>query len=272
MTTLPDGQDQMPPEDRPETERRLSPPSFYEREKGNGTTLVRMDSEGAVTAKEGARSAIGTFGLGGCTAVAVILENPGSPLERTAVMAHYSPLAIGVQMHERLGLLLRQHWSPGQQARAYIMVPGEWQRDDATGKYVMLPRVSEQTPQLAALLRASVPGLQDVSIRGYSESLKAGATEQGTLLVELPGEADGQVQVKIEGVLEPPVAVSAASAAGQLRLPGTPAVTQAPTAGLTGLEFPVANPLAAPAGADGARRRTPAAAAKTSRPARAAGA
>lgn len=35
---------------------------------------------------------MGTFGLGGCATVTVILENPANLAERTAVLAHYSRL------------------------------------------------------------------------------------------------------------------------------------------------------------------------------------
>jgi hypothetical protein len=175
---------------------------FFEREKQAGTMLVDMNSQGAVIACKGAGNAIGTFGLAGCAAVAAILESPVNRIQRTAIVAHYGTLAIRMGMYHLLGALLRQHWAEGLEARAWIMVPGHWHKD-ATGKYGMVPKDDRMVGLLTAVLCSSVPSLQEIAVRGYSEMMEFGNHEKGTLLMRLPGDAKDQVQVFIEGMPEP---------------------------------------------------------------------
>jgi hypothetical protein len=171
-------------------------PTFYEREKGFGTTLINMDSEGSLRATGQGHEAIATFGLCGCTAVAVVLENPDNSAEHVGIIAHYSPLAINARLYNRLRTLLQQHGASGWKATAYIVTPGQWSKSDE-GKYSMLPKDDLVTSLLTSVLHADLPGLHEVSVRGYSEMLQMGATEQGTVVIRF--NPDG-ARVFIEGM------------------------------------------------------------------------
>ena len=76
-------------------------PSFYEIEKSAGTELVGMDEYGSITVVSGEKKKIATYGLLGCTAVAVVSEFPDGM--KRGYIQHYSPL--GEQLS---GLVLRR--------------------------------------------------------------------------------------------------------------------------------------------------------------------
>ena len=84
-----------------QNEETHSTPSFYEIEKSAGTELVGMDEYGSITVVSGEKKKIATYGLGGCTAVAVISEFADGT--KRGYIQHYSPL--GDQLS---GLVLRR--------------------------------------------------------------------------------------------------------------------------------------------------------------------
>ena len=95
-------------------EETHSTPSFYEIEKSAGTKLIEMDSQGDITAVPGEEKKIATFGLSGCTAVAVVSEFPDGT--KRGYIQHYSPL--GEQLSS---LVLRREmggWSSSRRLAA----------------------------------------------------------------------------------------------------------------------------------------------------------
>ena len=94
-----------------QNEETHSTPSFYEIEKSAGTKLIEMDSQGDITAVPGEEKKIATFGLSGCTAVAVVSEFADGT--KRGYIQHYSPL--GDQLS---GLVLRREMGGGGAAVA----------------------------------------------------------------------------------------------------------------------------------------------------------
>mgnify|MGYP000550530913 CR=1 FL=1 len=103
----------------------ITSPSFYEIEKSAGTELVGMDEYGSITVVSGEKKKIATYGLLGCTAVAVVSEFPDGM--KRGYIQHYSPL--GEQLS---GLVLRREMGGVEQqspvsCKMVIMTPGEYQ-------------------------------------------------------------------------------------------------------------------------------------------------
>jgi hypothetical protein len=84
-----------------QNEETHNTPSFYEIEKSAGTELIGMDEYGSITVASGEKKKIATYGLGGCTAVAVVSEFADGT--KRGYIQHYSPL--GDQLS---GLVLRR--------------------------------------------------------------------------------------------------------------------------------------------------------------------
>lgn len=93
----------------------ITSPSFYEIEKSAGTELVGMDEYGSITVVSGEKKKIATYGLGGCTAVAVVSEFADGT--KRGYVQHYSPL------EDRLsGLMLRREMGGGWSSSRRLVV------------------------------------------------------------------------------------------------------------------------------------------------------
>jgi hypothetical protein len=169
-------------------------PSFYEIEKGRGTTLVDMDTRGDITAVSGEEKRIATFGLGGCNAVAVAGELPDGT--RKGYVQHYSPLnhQLGASM---LAEAAERFASEGaSNVRAVVMTPGEWTQDPSA-KRAMAPRDELIARLLTVTVQARL-GEADVQVYPYSEMQSMDQYGQGTLMVEF--RADGAVNMLAEAM------------------------------------------------------------------------
>lgn len=87
--------------------------SFYEIERSAGTELVGMNEYKIITAAPGENKKIATYGLEGCTAVAVVSEFADGT--KRGYVQHYSPLA------DRLsGLMLRREMGRWSSSRRLV--------------------------------------------------------------------------------------------------------------------------------------------------------
>ena len=89
----------------------ITSPSFYEIERSAGTELVGMNEYKIITAAPGENKKIATYGLEGCTAVAVVSEFADGT--KRGYIQHYPPL--GEQLS---GLVLRREMGGGGTAVA----------------------------------------------------------------------------------------------------------------------------------------------------------
>lgn len=159
-----------------------SQPSFYEVEKNRGTVLVGMDVKGDITALEGEEQRIATFGLGGCTAVAIAAELPDG--SRKGYIQHYSPLNRRLSADILADATSRFVTEGAMSTRVVVMTPGEWTLDPAD-KWGMKPKDDVLTGLLTATARARLGVDTDVQVYPYSEMQESGRYGQGTLMVEL---------------------------------------------------------------------------------------
>lgn len=175
-------------------------PSFYEIEKGRGTTIVDMDARGDITVPSGEERRIATFGLGGCNAVAISAELPDGT--RKGYVQHYSPLnhQLGASMlAEATDRFARDG---ATNVRAVVMTPGEYSQDPSS-KWTMVPRDELVTSLLTLTVQARIDEA-DVQVYPYSEMQSADRYGQGTLMVEF--KADGAVNMLAEAMPVKPVA------------------------------------------------------------------
>ena len=110
--------------------------SFYEIERSAGTELVGMNEYKIITAAPGENKKIATYGLEGCTAVAVVSEFADGT--KRGYIQHYPPL--GEQLS---GLVLRREMGGVERlspvrCKMVIMTPGEY-RKDSDGRWIMTP-------------------------------------------------------------------------------------------------------------------------------------
>ena len=175
-----------------------TPPSFYERELARGTQIVNMDTNGNVICGQDGVRRIATFGLCGCTAVASVLERADG--QRRGYIQHYSfrNEDVGVQA---LAEELRANAQGIRVARLLVMTPG---RMGPSGRFPLEPTNGTLANTLALTGSTYLGEQADVQIYAYEEAQKFGATDQGTLMIELPSE--GVANIVADGRLIRPVA------------------------------------------------------------------
>lgn len=174
-----------------QNEETHSTPSFYEIEKSAGTKLIEMDSQGDITAVPGEEKKIATFGLSGCTAVAVVSEFPDGT--KRGYIQHYSPL--GDQLS---GLVLRREMGGVEQqspvsCKMVIMTPGEHCKDP-DGKWIMTPRSQERVDNL--IVESGINNDKDIKVYPYDLDCDLGSYRQGTLMIEF--SSDGETKIYTE--------------------------------------------------------------------------
>lgn len=176
-----------------QNEETHSTPSFYEIEKSAGTKLVDMDSQGDVTAVPGEEKKIATFGLSGCTAVAVVSEFADGT--KRGYIQHYSPL--GDQLS---GLVLREEMRGVAQqspvsSRMVVMTPGEL-REGPDGKWIMTPVSQERVDNL--IVESGMKNRdRDVKVYSYNTTQSdQNRHRQGSLMIEFG--SDGETKIYTE--------------------------------------------------------------------------
>lgn len=174
-----------------QNEETHSTPSFYEIEKSAGTKLIEMDSQGDITAVPGEEKKIATFGLSGCTAVAVVSEFADGT--KRGYIQHYSPL--GDQLS---GLVLRREMGGGGAAspvscKMVIMTPGEYCKDP-DGKWIMTPISQERVDNL--IVESGINNDKDIKVYPYNLDCDLGSYGQGTLMIKF--DYDGETKIYTE--------------------------------------------------------------------------
>lgn len=173
-------------------EETHSTPSFYEIEKSAGTKLIEMDSQGDITAVPGEEKKIATFGLSGCTAVAVVSEFPDGT--KRGYIQHYSPL--GDQLS---GLVLRGEMGGVEQqspvsCKMVIMTPGEHCKDP-DGKLIMTPISQERVDNL--IVESGINNDKDIKVYPYNTTQSyQDRHRQGSLMIEF--SSDGETKIYTE--------------------------------------------------------------------------
>lgn len=154
-----------------------SKPSFYEIEREAGTKLIDMDDYGSVEVHSGDTAKIATFGLCGCTAVAVVSEYiDGS---KSAHVQHFSPTCQELSQSVFRSVTTK---SQGVVSRKVVaMVPGQWIQS-SDGNTIIVPK---DQASLDSLLQAGNLS-DDNSVKVYPYNMVRGNEYgQGTLMVEL---------------------------------------------------------------------------------------
>ena len=163
------------------TDGRLSMSSFYEIESEAGTKLIGMDDYGSVEVHSGDTAKIATFGLCGCTAVAVVSEYlDGS---KSAHVQHFSPICQELSESVFRSVMTKNQGVVSRKVVA--MVPGQWSQS-SDGNTIIVPK---DQASLDSLLEASnLSDGDNARVCSYDESICIGQYGQGTLMVELGDE------------------------------------------------------------------------------------
>lgn len=174
-----------------QNEETHSTPSFYEIEKSAGTELVGMDEYGSIAVVSGEKKKIATYGLGGCTAVAVVSEFPDGT--KRGYIQHYSPL--GDQLS---GLVLRREMGGVEQqspvsCKMVIMTPGEYCKDP-DGKWIMTPISQERVDNL--IVESGINNDKDIKVYPYNLDCDLGSYGQGNLMIKF--DYDGETTIYTE--------------------------------------------------------------------------
>ena len=171
-----------------------STPSFYEIEKSAGTKLIGMDSQGDITAVPGEEKKIATYGLSGCTAVAVVSEFADGT--KRGYIQHYSPL--GDQL---VGLVLRREMGGVEQqspvsCKMVIMTPGEY-RKDPDGKWIMTPISQERVDNL--IVESGMKNRdRDVKVYPYNTTQSyQDRYRQGSLMIEFSSDDETTIYTEM---------------------------------------------------------------------------
>lgn len=176
------------------TSRRL----WVERQQELGTNIFYMNHADITYAQSNERRAIATHGLGGCSGLVVQFEDT----QKGALVAHYSPMVIAVNGHEkRLSPLLSRIESSAHLVGALILHPGEKDPSSPTGYKAWDSSCSlERIGKLSNLVRANLGKNVPLFVGGYCEIGRGPDRneEQGTVIVEFSG--DGSSELRVGGV------------------------------------------------------------------------
>ena len=169
----------------------VTPQSFYEIERSAGTELVGMNEYKIIAAAPGENKKIATYGLEGCTAVAVVSEFADGT--KRGYIQHYPPL--GEQLS---GLVLRREMGGVERlspvrCKMVIMTPGEY-RKDSDGRWIMTPMFQEHVDNLIA--GSGIKNDKDVKIYPYDLNCDPDRYGQGTLMIKF--DYDGETTIYTE--------------------------------------------------------------------------
>lgn len=178
-----------------ETENRIrTQEDFVEQQRRMGTKIFFMNHADIVFAKPGERSAIATYGLGGCTGIAIQFENPKDPSQKGAIVAHYSPMTIQANKHiAQFGSLLETISIREAEASAIIVHPGDEDAYSPTG-YSAWSYYDERVEGLSRFIRDKLGEKIQIITAGYYEIGRGGNRnpEQGAIIVEFPADRGAQ--------------------------------------------------------------------------------
>lgn len=169
-------------------------PSFYEIEKSAGTELVGMNEHKIITAASGENKKIATYGLEGCTAVAVVSEFADGT--KRGYIQHYPPL--GEQLS---GLVLRREMGGVERlspvrCKMVIMTPGEYCKDP-DGKWIMMPMSQEHVDSL--IIESGMKN-RDRDVRVYSYNIchsYQNRHSQGSLMIEFSSDDETTIYTEM---------------------------------------------------------------------------
>lgn len=160
---------------------RLRMPSFYEIESKAGTKLIDMDDYGSVDVHSGDTAKIATFGLCGCTAVAVVSEYlDGS---KSAHVQHFSPICRKLSESVFRSVMTKNQGVVSR--KVVVMVPGQWVQN-GDGNTIIVPK--DQASLNSLLQAGNLSDGDNARVCSYDESICIGQYGQGTLMVELGDE------------------------------------------------------------------------------------
>lgn len=160
---------------------RLRMPSFYEIESEAGTKLIDMDDYGSVDVHSGDTAKIATFGLCGCTAVAVVSEYlDGS---KSAHVQHFSPICRKLSESVFRSVMTKNQGVVSR--KVVVMVPGQWVQS-GDGNTIIVPK--DQASLNSLLEAGNLSDGDNARVCSYDESICIGQYGQGTLMVELGDE------------------------------------------------------------------------------------
>lgn len=160
---------------------RLRMPSFYEIESKAGTKLIDMDDYGSVDVHSGDTAKIATFGLCGCTAVAVVSEYlDGS---KSAHVQHFSPICRKLSESVFRSVMTKNQGVVSR--KVVVMVPGQWVQN-GDGNTIIVPK--DQASLNSLLQAGNLSDGNNARVCSYDESICIGQYGQGTLMVELGDE------------------------------------------------------------------------------------
>jgi len=166
-------------------------PTFLELEKPRGTEIVDMNQSGHVVAAPGTEQRIGTFGLGGCTAVGVVATF--SDGQRRAYVQHYDPFAKRMDANvpgslEEALLSNEAHegnYAAADKVNAVIMTPGLTYTD---------PKDPEHVGWLTETIRRDFGEDTQVDVMPYSKNQMSGQSLYTTaLIIDVPATSSPEI-------------------------------------------------------------------------------
>lgn len=146
---------------------RLRMPSFYEIESKAGTKLIDMDDYGSVDVHSGDTAKIATFGLCGCTAVAVVSEYlDGS---KSAHVQHFSPICRKLSESVFRSVMTKNQGVVSR--KVVVMVPGQWVQN-GDGNTIIVPK--DQASLNSLLQAGNLSDGNNARVCSYDESICIG--------------------------------------------------------------------------------------------------
>ena len=172
----------------------VTPQSFYEIERSAGTELVGMNEYKIITAAPGENKKIATYGLEGCTAVAVVSEFADGT--KRGYIQHYPPL--GEQLS---GLVLRREMGGVERlspvrCKMVIMTPGEY-RKDSDGRWIMTPMFQKCVDNL--IVESGMKNRdRDVKVYSYNTTQSyQDRRRQGSLMIEFSSDDETTIYTEM---------------------------------------------------------------------------
>jgi hypothetical protein len=166
-------------------------PTFLELERSRGTKIIEMNQAGYVVAVPGEKQRIGTFGLGGCTAVGVVATFPDG--HRRAHVQHYDPFAKRMDANVKTSLeevvlakeAVEGEYSEALRVDAVIM---------ATSTDHVNPDDTSHATWLTDTLRHDFGEGTNITVVGYSPNLQSGESAYTkTLVIDIPAEGAPEI-------------------------------------------------------------------------------
>jgi hypothetical protein len=154
-------------------------------------TVDVLDLTGRETA------AIGTWGLGGCTAIAVVYSNLPA---RGALVAHYNPHYLNLGLHRReLKTNLEHIRSQGGQRAAIIASPGI-SIEEGNSVFIPDPSEAERVRQLTALIKERLGDETPIRNVPYQAECIEGWDNRGSVIIEFPKRLRKPPRILIDGI------------------------------------------------------------------------